>query len=61
MTKLTIVEKKSEKNLTIIFKQHTHPHTMKKTHATFQNNRYKAVRGVALAIGTHCLYFEGEK
>ena len=40
---------------------HTHPHTMKKTHAKFQNNRYKTVRRVALTRSTHCLYIEGEK
>ena len=53
---------KSYKNvLTIIPKAHTHPHTMKKTHAKFQNNQCKTVRGVALTRGTHCLYIEGEK
>ena len=31
---------------------------MKKTHAKFQNNRYKSVRGVALTRCTHCLYIE---
>ena len=40
---------KNDKNvLTIIFKQHAYPHTMTKTHANFQNNRYKTVRRVAL-------------
>ena len=48
---------KSEKNnLTITSKSHAHPHTMKKTHAKFQNNPYKTVRGVVLTRGTHCLY-----
>ena len=47
---------KSNKNdLTSIFKPHAHPHTMKKTHAKFQNDRYKTVRGVALTRGTTCL------
>ena len=42
---------KSDKNvLTIIPKPHTHPHTMKKTHAKFQNNQYKTVRGVAPTV-----------
>ena len=40
---------------------HAHPHTMKKTHAKFQNNWYKTVRGVALTRDTHCLYIQGEK
>ena len=53
---------KTDKNkLTIIYKPHAHPHTMMKTHAKFQNDRYKTVRGVALTIGTHCLYIEGVK
>ena len=38
-----------------------HPHTMKKTHAKFQNNWYKTVRGVALITSTHCLHIQGEK
>ena len=46
---------KSDKNvLAIIPKPHAHPHTMKKTHAKFQNNRYNTVRGVAFRRGTHC-------
>ena len=54
---------KSEKknNLTITSKSNAHPHTMKKTHAKFHNNRYKTVRGVALTRGTSCLYIKGEK
>ena len=53
---------KSDKNvLTIISKPHAHTHTMKKTYAKFQNDRYKTVRGVALTRGTHSLYTEGEK
>ena len=58
---------KSDKNdLTITSKSHAHPHTTKKTHAKFQNNWYKTVRGVALTRGTHCsethcLFIEGEK
>ena len=47
--------------LTIISKPHAHPHNMQKTHAKFPNDRYKAVRTVALTKGTHCLYIEGEK
>ena len=39
---------------------HAHPHTMKRTYAKFQNDRYKTVR-VALIRCTHCLYIEGEK
>ena len=54
--------KKVKKNvLTIIPKPHVHPHTMKKTYAWFQKDRYKTVREVALTRGTHCLYTEGEK
>ena len=53
---------KSDKNdLSIIFKPHAHPHTMKKTFEKFQNDRYKTVRGVVLTSGTHCLYIEGRK
>ena len=40
---------------------HAHPHTMRKTHAKFQNNWYKTARGVALTRDTHCLYNQGEK
>ena len=40
---------------------HAHPHTMRKTHAKFENNWYKTVRGVALTRDTHCLYNQGEK
>ena len=40
---------------------HAHPHTMRKTHAKFQNNGYKTVRGVALTRDTLCLYNQGEK
>ena len=40
---------------------HAHPHTMRKTHAKFQNKWYKTVRGVALTRDTHCLYNQGEK
>ena len=50
----------TKNDLTIIPKPHAYPHTMKKRHAKFQNNRYKTVRGVALTRGTHCLYIEGE-
>ena len=52
------VEKVTKKDLTIISKPHAHPCTMKKTHAKFQNNQYKTVRGVALTRCTHCLYIE---
>ena len=40
--------------LIIIPKPHAQPHTMKKTYAKFQNDRYKTVRGVELTSGTHC-------
>ena len=33
---------------TIMSNPHAHPHTMRKTHAKFQNNGCKTVRGVAL-------------
>ena len=55
------VEKVKKNVLTIIPKSHAHLHTMKKTYAKFQSNRYKTVRGAALTRGTHCLYAEGEK
>ena len=61
MTKFTMWKKVTKHVLTIIPKPHAHPHTMKKTYAKFQNNRYKTVREVALTRGTHCLYTEGEK
>ena len=48
MTKFTKMEKVTKNNLTIISKPHAHPHTMTKTHAKFQKDRYKTVRGVAL-------------
>ena len=40
---------------------HAHPYTMRKTHAKFENNWYKTVRGVALTRDTLCLYNQGEK
>ena len=40
---------------------HAHPHTMRKTHAKFQSNWYKTVRGIALTRDTLCLYNQGEK
>ena len=46
---------------TIMSNTHAHPHTMRKTHAKFQNNWYKTVRGVALTRDTLCLYNQGEK
>ena len=57
------MEKVTKNVPTIIPKSNAHPHTMKKKHAKFQNNQYKAVRGVALTRGaltrgTHCLYTE---
>ena len=52
------MEKVTKNVLTILPKPHAHPHTMKKTHAKFQNNLYKTVRGVAFTRGTHCLYIE---
>ena len=42
------VEKVTKSNLTIISEPRSHLHTMTKTHAKFQNDRYKIVRGVAL-------------
>ena len=45
---------------TIMSNPHAHPHTMRKTHAKFQNNWYKTVRGVALTKDTLCLYNQGE-
>ena len=47
MTKFT-VEKVTKNDLTIISETYEHPHTMKKTHAKFQNDWYKTVRGAAL-------------
>ena len=38
------VEKVTKNNLTIISKPHAHPHTMTKTHAKFQKDRYKTVK-----------------
>ena len=61
MTKFTMWKKVKKNNLTITSKPHAHPHTMKKTHAKFHNNRYKTVRGVVLTRGTNCLYIKGEK
>ena len=53
---------KSDKNVLIVIpKPYAHPHSMKKTHAKFQNNQYKTVKGVALTRGTHCLYIEVKK
>ena len=49
MTKLTMW-KSDKNNLIIISKLLAHSHTMKKTHAKFQNDRYKTVRGVKLSI-----------
>ena len=37
------VEKSEKLDLTIISKPHAHPHTMKKMHAKFHNNRYRGV------------------
>ena len=54
-------KKFKKKKITITSKPHAHPHTMKKTHAKFHNNRYKTVRRVALIRGTNCLYIKGEK
>ena len=48
MTKFTKWKKWQKNNLAIISKPHAHPHTMTKTHAKFQKDRYKTVRGVAL-------------
>ena len=52
------MEKVTKNVQTIIPKPYAHPHTMKKTHAKFQNNQYKTIRGVALTRDTHCVYIE---
>ena len=53
MAKFTMWEKMTKKNhLTIISKPHAHSNTLKKTHAKFQNDGYKTVRGVALSRHT---------
>ena len=61
----TIISNKSQKGLPLETKNTQNPyaylHTMKKTHAKFQNDRYKTVRRVAFTRRTHCLYIEGEK
>ena len=62
MTKIVHnVEKVTKNDLTIISIPHTHPHTIRKTHAKFQNDRYKTVRSVAFKRGTLCLYIQCEK
>ena len=40
---------------TIMSNLHAHPHTMRKTHAKFQNNGCKTVRGVALTRYPCCV------
>ena len=47
-SKLELMDAFSLNNSTIMSNPHAHPHTMRKTHAKFQNNWYKTVRGVAL-------------
>ena len=42
------VEKMTKIDPTIMSNPYAHPHTMRKTHAKFQNNGCKTVRGVAL-------------
>ena len=42
------VEKVTKIDSTIMSNPNAHPHTMRKTHAKFQNNGCKTVRGVAL-------------
>ena len=59
--KVDNVEKVTKIDPTIMSIPHAHPHTMRKTHAKFQNNWYKTVRGVALTRDTLCLYNQGEK
>ena len=61
MTVYNVKKKVTKNDLTIISKPHAHPHTMTKTHAKFQNDRYKTVRGLALTRDTLCVYTEGEK
>ena len=60
MTKFTMPKKVTKINPTTMSNPHAHPHTMRKTHAKFQNNWYKTVRGVALTRDTLCLYNQGE-
>ena len=55
------VEKVTKFDPTIMSNPYAHPHTMRKTHAKFENNWYKTVRGVALTRDTLCLYNQGEK
>ena len=55
------VEKVTKIDLIIMSNTHAHFHTMRKTHAKFQNNGCKTVRGVALTRDTLCLYNQGEK
>ena len=59
MTKFTMWKKVKKNNLTITSKPHAHPHTMKKMHAKFHDNRYKTVRGVALTRGTQLFIYKG--
>ena len=66
MTKFTMwkkwqKKKKKKKNLTVISKPHAHPHTIKNTHAKFQNDQYKTVREVALTRhpGGKCWQMDG--
>ena len=47
-TEVESSQKVEKNNLTTISKPHAYPHTMKKTTAKFQKDRYKTVRGVAL-------------
>ena len=52
------VGKSDKKCSPILPKPYAHLHTMKKTHAKFENNQYKTARGIALTRDTHCLYIE---
>ena len=54
-------EKVTKIDPTTMSNPHAHPHTIRKTHAKFENNWYKTVRGVALTRDTQCLYNQGEK
>ena len=48
----TMWKKVKKNSLTITSKPHAHPHTMKKTHAKFHDNRYKTLRRVVLTRDT---------
>ena len=55
------VEKVTKNDLTFISKPHADPPTMKKTHAKFQNDQYKTVRGVTLTVYMYILRVKNDK